>query len=101
MPTVDTKIVQNLRSKRLALSITGRARTCLDHCPPYSSAADVGLHAVANERRHRDATVLDLRVAQEADRRLLALVPELTASEVQRVPVPLFQRSPPLLPFVP
>merc|ERR1719327_926910 len=48
----------------------------------------VGLHAVANERRHRDATVLDLRVAQEADRRLLALVPELPASEVQRVPVP-------------
>merc|ERR1719321_1911214 len=48
----------------------------------------VGLHAVANERRHRDAPVLDLRVAQEADRRLLALVPELPASEVQRVPVP-------------
>merc|ERR1719421_1100179 len=49
---------------------------------------EVGLHAVADERRHRNAPVLDLRVAQEADRRLLALVPELPASEVQRVPVP-------------
>ena len=101
MLTVDSKVVQYLRSKRQAPPLTGRARRILDHCPPYSSAAHVGLHAVANERRHRDATVLDLRVAQEADRRLLALVPELTASEVQRVPVPLFQRSPPLLPFVP
>ena len=61
----------------------------------------VFVQAIPNETRHGNASVFDLRVAQEADRRLLALVPELPASEVQRVPVPLFQRSPPLLPFVP
>ena len=43
------------------------------------------LHAVADEARHRHAAVLDLRLAEEADRRRVRIAPELAAREVERV----------------
>ena len=49
--------------------------------------ARVRLHAEADEGRHRDAAVLDLRLTQESDRRLLRLVPELHLCEAGGVVV--------------
>ena len=46
----------------------------------------VRVEAVADEAGHRDAAVLDLGVAQPADRRRVALVPEVRLREVQWVP---------------
>ena len=46
----------------------------------------VGVHAEAHEARHRDAPVLELGVAQPADRALLAEVKEVEAGEAERVP---------------
>ena len=46
----------------------------------------VRVDAVTDEPSHRDAAVLDLGVAQEADGRFVGLVPELPFSEIQRVP---------------
>ena len=46
----------------------------------------VGLHDVPDEAEHGDAAVLDLRVAEEADGRLLALAPLVILAEVHRVP---------------
>merc|ERR1719224_169829 len=45
----------------------------------------IRVDAVADEASHRDAAVLDLRVAQEADGRLVGLLPELTLSEVEGI----------------
>ena len=45
----------------------------------------VRLDDVAREGRHRNAAVLDLGVAQEADGLLLALAPEVLGAEPQRV----------------
>jgi len=42
---------------------------------------------VADRREHRDAAVLDLGLAQEADRRLVALLPEVLVAELERVEV--------------
>ena len=47
----------------------------------------VRMHNVAHEARHRHAAVLDLRLAQEADRGRVAVAPELAAAEVERIPV--------------
>ena len=44
------------------------------------------MQTVADEAGHRDAAVLDLGVAQPADRRRVALVPEVRLREVERVP---------------
>ena len=46
----------------------------------------VGLDDVPDEGEHGDAAVLDLRVAQEANRRLLTLAPLVVLAEVHRVP---------------
>ena len=42
---------------------------------------------VADEAGHGDAAVLDLGLAQEADRRLVALLPEVLVAELERVEV--------------
>mmetsp|Transcript_67622 Transcript_67622/g.202135 ORF Transcript_67622/g.202135 Transcript_67622/m.202135 type:complete len:305 (-) Transcript_67622:58-972(-) len=47
----------------------------------------VGLDAVANERGHRDAAVLDLGLAQEADGRRVGVTPELALGQLERVVV--------------
>ena len=44
------------------------------------------VHHEADEAGHRDAAVLDLGVAQEADRGLGALAPEVLVGEADRVP---------------
>ena len=41
---------------------------------------------VAEERGHRNAAVLDLRVAEVADRALVAEAPEVAVGEAERVP---------------
>jgi len=46
----------------------------------------VRLHDVPDERGHRHAAMLDLGVAQEADGRLVALLPEVLLGEVERIP---------------
>eukprot|EP00308_Calcidiscus_leptoporus_P016591 CAMPEP_0119403890 /NCGR_PEP_ID=MMETSP1334-20130426/143615_1 /TAXON_ID=127549 /ORGANISM="Calcidiscus leptoporus, Strain RCC1130" /LENGTH=394 /DNA_ID=CAMNT_0007427841 /DNA_START=178 /DNA_END=1363 /DNA_ORIENTATION=- len=48
----------------------------------------VGLEAVAHERRHCHAAVLDLGVAQPADGRLLPLVVQVDVHHAKRVPEP-------------
>merc|ERR1712216_417335 len=48
----------------------------------------VGMDNVADEAEHGDTAVFDLRLAQEANRRLVRVTPELTPGEVQRVEVP-------------
>ena len=45
------------------------------------------MHDVADEAEHRDAPVLDLRVAQPADRRRVRVAPEVGAGQVERVVV--------------
>ena len=45
------------------------------------------MHDVADEAEHRDAPVLDLRVAQPADRRRVRVAPEVGAGQVERVEV--------------
>ena len=47
----------------------------------------VRVEAVADEAGHGDAAVLDLGLAQEADRRLVALLPEVLVAELERVEV--------------
>merc|ERR1719395_472518 len=46
----------------------------------------IRLDAEADESRHRYAAVLELRVAQESDRRIVTLLPEICFRQVQRVP---------------
>ena len=46
----------------------------------------VGVHDEANERGHRDAAVLDLSLAQEANGRRVGVTPELATRKVERVP---------------
>merc|ERR1719224_105679 len=46
----------------------------------------IRVDAVADEASHRNAAVLDLRVAQEADGRLVRLLPEFGFGETQRIP---------------
>ena len=45
----------------------------------------VGVDNVANEAKHGDPAVLDLRLAQEANRRRVRVTPELTLRKVERV----------------
>ena len=45
----------------------------------------VGVHNVANEAKHGDTAVLDLALAQEANRRRVRVTPELTLRQVERV----------------
>jgi len=45
----------------------------------------VGLHAESNERSHRDARVLNLRLTEEAVGGLVTLGPEVGRGETQRV----------------
>jgi len=47
----------------------------------------VRVHNVANEAGHRDAAVLDLSLAKEANGGLLRVAPELGRRQVERVPV--------------
>mmetsp|Transcript_18581 Transcript_18581/g.44524 ORF Transcript_18581/g.44524 Transcript_18581/m.44524 type:complete len:233 (-) Transcript_18581:112-810(-) len=46
----------------------------------------VGLQHIAHEGSHRDATVLDLRMAKEANRLFVRVVPELRLCQLERVP---------------
>mmetsp|Transcript_37641 Transcript_37641/g.85458 ORF Transcript_37641/g.85458 Transcript_37641/m.85458 type:complete len:292 (-) Transcript_37641:31-906(-) len=50
-------------------------------------ADSIGLHAVADKRKHGDAAVLDLGVTQEANRGIIALRPEVGRPEAERVKV--------------
>ena len=45
------------------------------------------MHEEAHEARHGDAAVLELRLAQEADGRLVGLLEEHVLAEAQRVEV--------------
>merc|ERR1719258_876655 len=47
----------------------------------------LGVHEVADEAGHGDAAVLDLGLAQEADRRLVALLPEVLITQLEGVEV--------------
>ena len=47
------------------------------------------MHDVPDEAGHRHAAVLHLGVAQEADRRLVGLAPELALAQLERVEVAL------------
>ena len=47
----------------------------------------VRVHDVANKASHRHTAVLDLRLAQEADRRRVRVAPELATREVQWIPI--------------
>ena len=62
------------------------AQLVAGHLPRKVDA--VRVDAITDEPSHRDAAVLDLGVAQEADGRFVGLVPELPFSEVQRIPEP-------------
>merc|ERR1719163_2019854 len=60
------------------------AQLVAGHLPRKVDA--VRVDTVTDEPSHRDAAVLDLGVAQEADGRFVRLIPELTLSKVERVP---------------
>ena len=61
--------VEELDRRHLPAQLVAR------HLPREVDA--VGVHEVTDEASHRDAAVLDLRVAQPADRLLVRVVPEL------------------------
>merc|ERR1719389_1656242 len=48
----------------------------------------IRLDAKADESRHRNAAVLELRMTQESNRRIVTLLPEICFRQVQRVPKP-------------
>mmetsp|Transcript_57833 Transcript_57833/g.129013 ORF Transcript_57833/g.129013 Transcript_57833/m.129013 type:complete len:268 (-) Transcript_57833:83-886(-) len=57
-------------------------------CNGITLRADVVLmHNVANKAKHRNAAVLDFRLAQEADGRLVGGAPELLVGELKWIPV--------------
>ena len=62
---------------------TGRAQLVAGHLPRKVDA--VRVDDVAHKPSHRDASVLDLGVAQEANGRLVGLAPELRVREVEGI----------------
>ena len=62
----------------------GRVRHGTAHGGPGELDA-VRMHAVPDERSHRNTAVLDLRVAQPADGGLVAHAPEVSLCETERV----------------
>ena len=85
---------RQLRGRRQCIPLLERAARSRDVAKRDAREREVPrevdalrLHAEADEGRHRDAAVLDLGRAQEANRRLLRLPPELHLGEARRVVV--------------